>query len=232
MKYYNKRTDAIMMPETFRWRPHAIHDERHVNIMKYASLVMKVVNKFNREDNRVGVFDKHDLIQSGFVGLIEGYDRIIKSEGKPNVKYLELNIKGTIDRYLNYQATGVAIPEYQLQKQKAEVMADRIFGAWMYSFRLQDYSPGTDILFENIVHRQDSFYNEELNEDLSDLMWQLTERERSILNMSFGVNLPKKSMKEMEEVLDLERTQIYRIKKRALEKLNSTKNRMFFAKYL
>ena len=70
MKYYNKRTDAIMMPSTFRWKhSNAIHSDRDKDIMKYAPLVMKVVNKFDRSDARVGVFDKHDLIQSGFVGL-------------------------------------------------------------------------------------------------------------------------------------------------------------------
>ena len=47
MKCYDRNTDAIMMPSTFRWRySNAIHSERDKDIMKYAPLVMKVVNTF------------------------------------------------------------------------------------------------------------------------------------------------------------------------------------------
>ena len=224
-----------MMPSTFRWKHcRAIHTEREIEIMKYAPLVMKVVNKFNREESRVGVFDKHDIIQSGFVGLVEAYDRIKKSEGKLNVNYLELNIKGTIDRYLNYQATGVAIPEYQLQKQKAEIIADRVFGAWMYGFRLDEKSTSGvaySEFSERIAH-ETSHYNDELNQDLSDLLWELTSREREIINMSYGVNAQKQSMKQMEKHYNLTRQQISRIKNGALKRLNTLKNAMLMQKYL
>ena len=239
MKYYNRRTDAIMMPSTFRWKySDAIHSERDRDIMKYAPLVMKVVNKFNRDDARVGVFDKHDLIQTGFVGLIEGYDRIIKSEGIVNVNYLEINIKGTIDRYLNYQGTGVAIPEYQLQKAKAEIVADRIFGAWMYSFRIDDINSKVDKEFtaalrqHETLKEEESWDNVELNDELSNIMWQLTNRERDVINMSYGINLPKMSMKEIAEHFDLSMSGIEKVKRNAIKKLNTESNRIFFEKYL
>ena len=237
MKHYNKRTDAAMMPSTFRYDARAATDERDKEIMKYAPLVMKVVNKFNREDNRVGVFDKHDLIQSGFVGLVEGYDRIIKSDGIPNVNYLEINIKGTIDRHLNYQATGVAIPEYHLQKLKAEIVADRIFGAWMYSFRLDDIDKKAYNSYKNHMSTYDpmmldSYDNEELSQELSDIMWQLTSREREVVSRSFGVNYPKTSENDLSLILNRDVRTIRRIKRKALMKLNTLRNRMMFEKYL
>ena len=220
MKYYNRKTDEIMMPSTFRWNAQISLSEREINIMKYAPLVMKVVNKFNRDDSRAGIFDKHDFIQSGFVGLVEGYDRIIKSDGKPNVNYLEINIKGTIDRYLNYQATGVAIPEYQMQKTKQEIVADRIFGAWMYSFRLDDINSKTfgkaysDSIPNEHVWVLDSYETEELNDMLSDILWCLTNKERDILTMSYGINHSKKSIKEISDHFNMSEIGVKKIKEK------------------
>ena len=235
MKHYDRHTDALMMPSTFRWNAKLALNEREKAIMGYAPLVMKVVNTFNRDDSRVGVFNKHDIIQSGFVGLVEGYDRIVRDEeNKLNVNYLEINIKGTIDRYLNYQATGVAIPEYQLQKAKAEIVADRIFGAWMYSFRLEDISISGKVYadFSYMMENPDDYANEQLSQELSDLMWQLSSRERDVLNMSYGISVGKMSMVEMEKVLGIGRMQISRIKRGALKKLDTNKNRILFANYL
>ena len=172
------------------------------------------------------------------LGLVEAYERIIKSEGKLNVAYLELNIKGTIDRYLNYQGTGVAIPEYQLQKSKAEIVADRVFGAWMYGFRTDDpNAKSINDAYDTSIQRMDqfhegSFYNDELNEELSTIMWELTTRERDIINMSYGVNLPKKSMKEISNILEMSLRGAEDAKKRALKKLNTLKNAMIMEKYL
>lgn len=241
MRHFDKNTDRIMMPSTFRWDARSARNERDVNIMKYGPLVMKIVNKYSREEKRIHIFNKHDLIQSGFVGLIEGYDRIIKSNGKVNVNYLERNIKGTIDRYLNYQSAGVAIPEYQIQKLRAEVVADRIFGAWMYSFRVDDINPQTlgvkPQRFVDAFHKADrsevdSFKNEELNELLSDFMWQLTNRERDILQYSYGVNLPKQSIREIAKLMNLSEISIKKIKAKALKKLNTDKNRLFSQLFL
>lgn len=237
MKSYNNDTDVIMMPSTFRWNAHATTCERDKAIMVYAPLVMKVVNSFKRDDMRVGIFDKHDLIQSGFVGLIEGYDRIIASEGKTNVNYLELNIKGTINRHLNYQATGVAIPEYQLQKTKSEIVADRVISAFFYTFRLDDNSISgvTYGKFSSrieYVDAMDSYDNELLSEKLSDLMWGLPERDREVLNMSFGITVEKASENKIAKAIDKDVRTVRRIKKRALEELNTLRNALFMKDFL
>ena len=237
MKSYNKRIDAAMMPSTFRWDARAARDEREKNIMKYAPLVMKVVNTFKTDDNRVGVFNKHDLIQSGFEGVISGYDSIIASEGTLNVAYLELRIRTYITRHLNYQATGVAIPEYQIDKLKAQVVADRIFGAWMYSFRLDDLNPNaikdrfSDHLFDEW---DDSSYEiEELNELLSDVLWQLSNKERTIISMNYGIGYDDKmTMKDIANYLGMSEIGVKVAKKKALTKLNTEKNALHLANFL
>ncbi len=239
MKYYNRRTDAAMMPSTFRWKhSDAIHSDRDKDIMKYAPLVMKVVNKYNRDESRIGVFDKHDLIQSGFVGLIEGYERIIKSDGKLNVNYLEINIKGTIDRYLNYQSTGVAIPEYQIQKIKSELLADRIFRAWTYGFKLEDMNSVSKSFYTSLDQRQieeewdKNWKTIELNDALTYIMLSLRPKERLILSLSYGLGMEKQSIKEMANSLGMSQIGIKKSKRRALNKLNTDGNREFFKDFL
>ena len=239
MKCYNRRTDAVMMPSTFRWRHvSAIHSERDVNIMKYAPLVMKVVNKYNREESRIGAFDKHDLIQSGFVGLIEGHDRIIKSDGKLNVNYLEINIKGTIDRYLNYQSTGVAIPEYQVQRIKSEMLADKLFRSWMYGYKLEDMNNVSKSFYTSLDQRQvedeweKNWRTQELSDSLSYIMLILRPKERLIISLFYGIGIEKLSIKEIANKLEMSQIGVKKSKERAMNKLNTPENREFFKDFL
>ena len=240
MRSYNLNTDRIMMPSTFRWDARNTTDEREAGIMKYAPLVMKVVNKFDRDEARIHVFDKHDLIQSGFVGLIEGYDRLkdldVEDQEKNDINYLMKNIEGTINRYLNYQASGVAIPEYQIQKSKAEMFADAVFGAWMYSFKLDDLNPNSirDSFADHLQDDfgDDSYDNELLNEHLTTMLYQLPERERNILSYSYGIGYNKHSIKEIAIRLNLSEIRVKQIKKIALVKLNTEKNKGFIENFL
>ncbi len=238
MKYYNRKTDALMMPSTFRWNAKLALNDREREIMKYAPLVMKVVNGYNREEGRIGVFDKHDLIQSGFVGVIEAYDRIVRDEkNKVNVNYIERNVKGTIDRYLNYQAKGIAIPEYQLQKTKAEIMADRIVSAFYFTFRLDDKSISgkTYAEFSSRIEydqAQDSYRNEELSQLLSDAMLGLSEKERTIINMNYGITMEKVGMKYIANHLNMSEIGVKVAKKRALEKMKTLGNAIILQSFL
>ncbi len=239
MKYYNRRTDAAMMPSTFRWRKaDAIHSNRDKDIMRYAPLVMKVVNKYDRQESRVGVFDKHDLIQCGFVGLIEGYDRIIKSKGEVNGNYLEINIKGTIDRYLNYQSTGVAIPEYQIQKFRAEKLAEMIFRSWMFGYRLEDMNSLDKSYASSLGQREHESYLEdswdtvELRDMLTQVMLKLRAKERLILFLSFGIGMDKMSIKNIANKLEMSEIGVKKAKRVSLSKLNTEDNREFFKHFL
>ena len=236
MKGYNQDTDRIMMPSTFRWNARFAKDEREAGIMKYAPLVMKVVNTFDR--TRTDIFDKHDLIQSGFVGLIDGYDAIQRGdEDILNVNYLELRIKSYIIRYLNYEATGVAIPEYQIQKHKNEMIADELLGLFktkIFSLDNLAVSGKTYAEFSGFTEfdYSDSYDNEILNDHLTTMMYQLSERERLILSYSYGVGREKLSMRDIALELGVSLATVEKSKKKALDKLNHEKNRSFIENYL
>ena len=228
-----------MMPSTFRWDARNTKDERESGIMKYAPLVMKIVNKFNAE--KTDIFNKHDLIQSGFVGLIEGYDRLkemkVEDQEKNNINYLLKNIEGTINRYLNYQATGVAIPEYQIQKHKNELLADALLGAFktkIFSLDNLALSGKTFSEFSGFTEYDysDSYDNEMLNDHLTTMLYQLPERERLIISYSYGVGREKLSIRDIAKELKLSEIRIKQIKKIALVKLNQDKNRSFIENYL
>ncbi len=236
MKYYNREVDRIMMPSTFRWDPRYALDDREKEIMKYSGSVMWIVNKFDRSDSRVGILDKHDLIQTGFLGLINGYNAIQREETRYETKaYLELRIKTEIKRSINKTATGVNIPESQINKTKAEMLADKLFGFWLHSFRIDDTE-----LFEKTygnymryMHKEDSYDNEGLEQKLSDLMWILNDKERVILRDNFGISIDKKkSMKEIAKDLSMSEIGVKKAKDRALKKLRNHADRDLFEIYL
>ena len=235
MKYFNREVDRIMMPSTFRWDARFALDDREKTIMKYAPLVMKVVNTFPREEERVGILTKHDMIQTGFVGLVEGYDAIQASDGKLNVKYLELRVNTSIKRAITSTSTGVHIPESAIRKTKAEEAADKLFGYWLYSFRIDDVDlfEKTYSSYMQYVHRDDSYDNEELEEKLSDLMWCLSDKERHIVRYNFGIGLEEKhSMKKIAKDLIMSEIGVKRAKLRAMSKLKLYANRLNFEKFL
>ena len=232
MKSFSREVDRIMMPSTFRWNAKGASD-RDKEIMKYAPLVMKVVNEYSRNEDRIGILNKHDLIQQAFVGLVEGYDAIHRSKGTVNTKYLELRINTSIKRLIQSSSTGVAIPEYQIAKTKAEQAVDKLFGYWLHSFRITDLE-----LFEKTygsymkyMQRQDSYDNEILEEQLLDGMLRLSERERDILKYSYGIGLPKQSMKQISSMLKMSLRTVERTKRKSIDKLRIILNKEDFNYY-
>ena len=99
---------------------------------------------------------------------------------------MSASITGAIKRELNKAAVIVSIPESFIRKTKAETLADKLFGNWLYSFRLDDYAPGTTLRYADIVDdRSDDELKDiyALNEALCDIMWALPQKERDILRM-------------------------------------------------
>ena len=235
MKYYNRDVDRIMMPSTFRWDARYALDQREADIMKYAPLVMKVVNSFPREEERIGIISKHDLIQTAFVGLVEGYDAIQKSEGKLNVKYLEMRMITSIKRAITSTSTGVHIPESQIRKTKAEEAVDKLFGYWMHSFRITDLDlfEKTYMGYMKYMVREDSFNNEALEQQLFDGMWCLNDKEREVIRSNFGLGPQGKvKMMDIAESLDMSMSGVEKLKRNAIRKLKTYLKREDFEIYM
>ena len=74
--------------------------------------------------------------------------------------------------------------------------------------------------------------NESLREDLEMVMCMLSEREREVLKLSFGLGCQAQSLEEIGENMDLTRERVRQLKIKAINKLSSPKVRSRLAQYL
>ena len=210
---------------------------------EFLPLTLKYVNAIPKEYQKVGVYTKNDLIQAGNKGLVVGWGNInwdkIYSDSHPDKKlinFLSASITGAIKRELNKAAVIVSIPESHIRKTKAETLADKLFGNWLYSFRLDDYAPGTTLRFADIQDDRPDYELKDiyaLNEGLCDIMWTLTQNERDILRMSFGMDFERKfTGDEIAEHMNMSRRNVTKIKTKALQKLDNEENREYMKSFL
>ena len=241
MKWYSKQTFTKFMKEV-KNSPRITFDD---DMLNYVPLVLKISNKIDNSEGRVGVYSRNDLVQSGNVGLSEAWKKVdwdmIGDAEEPDKKlanYLSARIDGTIKRDLNKSAIGVAIPEYQIQKLKAEEIVDKLFGNWMYSFRVDDYAPGTTLKFIDVIEYDPgdlaSHYNNVvLNDHLADVMLELRNKERDILKMSFGVDFDHKmTAKEIADHLGMSERGVKKAKAAAIKKLKTEANENYLKDFL
>ena len=206
--------------------------------MRFAKLVMKYALPIDRNESRIGVLDFNDILQNAFLGLLEGWKNIDwdKIENSPNrdktiANFLSARIIGSIKRENFKTAVGVRIPEHVISQTIKEEIQDRLFGNWMFNFKLDDYSPGTMLRYIDLIEdREESYRNHILNDKLSDCLLTLPEKQRKILDWSFGLNLDKKmSIREISEKLGMSEIGVKKAKSRGLDKL---KNNPFVLKEL
>ena len=241
MKWYSRNTFNKFMSEV-KNSPRITFDD---DMLSYVPLVLKITNKIDNSEGRIGVFNRLDLIQSGCYGLAEQWANIdwdmIGDADEPEKRlanFLSARIDRTIKRDLNKNAIGVAIPESVIRKLTAEKITDELFGNWMYSFRIDDYAPGTTLRFTEIVEYDpgdlNSHYNNVLlNEGLSDVMLSLSNRERDVLKMSFGVDFDdRQSEQEIADYIKRDVRTVRRIKREAIKKLNIEENKEYLKDFL
>ena len=90
-----------------------------------------------------------------------------------------------------------------------------------------------DVIPDNSFPRTDSELDaESLRNDLSSAMRVLNSRERSILELNFGLGCQPLSLEEIGEKLELTRERVRQLKMKALQKLSSPAVRACLVKYL
>ena len=90
-----------------------------------------------------------------------------------------------------------------------------------------------DILPDNSVPATDrELERESLRSDLKEILDVLPDRERRILELSFGLGCQARTLEEISDDLELTRERVRQLKMKALRKLNSPKIRSRLAQYL
>lgn len=238
MRHYNKQTYQRFVRDIGR------HKKKHGNGLRDPLTFMKLVLKFalpvNRGENKIGTLDFNDVLQNANVGLIKGWNNInwtqVETSPEPFKKianYLASYIDGEIKSQLLKTSVMVNIPRSFVRKTMKEELEDQIFGNWQYLFKLDDYSPGTMLRYIDLIEdREEPYHIMILNDKLGDLLYTLPEKERLILDYSFGLNRDKMSMKQIAYELNMSEIGVKKAKARALKKLNTEENSKLFEDFL
>lgn len=244
MKRFNQKLYALYMQDQKMVEGLPLFNQKGWHPMyEFLPLTLKHVNSINKEYKKVGIFSKNDLIQAGNKGLVAAWSNIdwalVMENENPDkrlVNFLSARITGAIKRELNQAAVIVAIPESYIRKTKSELAVDALFGNWLYSFRIDDYAPGTTLRYVDILDdRSEEEWIDiyELNDKLTDIMLPLRQQERDIIRMVYGIDYQRPmSYKEISDKLNISAGNARKIKERALKKLNTEENRKLLETFL
>ena len=204
-------------------------------IIKFLPLVENIAKKFSTAQPASGVLDILDLIQFGNIGLINAVDKIVhekldESKDKNNTlkSFLSKRIKGNIRRSIDINKGGLRIPEHKLAEMRNQT-ADRnavskFFDSLFLS--IEEISDNNDQVFD-IPDKQPEYNEEMFNVYLKSLLQRyLNRKEYEVLRLSYGLDCPKHSAKEIAQTLQIKGQSAYvrvsQLKKQAVERLKQS----------
>ena len=201
-------------------------------IYKFLPLVENIAKKFSTAQAASGCLDIMDLIQFGTIGLINAVDKIVhrklhesKNKNDTLKSFLSKRIKGNIRRSIDINKGGLRIPEHklsELRNQTADRHAvNRFFDSLFLS--IEEISETNDRVFE-IPDKQPEYNEAMFNLYLKSLLQRyLNKKEYEVLRLSYGLDCPKYSAKQIASELGIRGQSAYvrvsQLKKQAVERL-------------
>jgi RNA polymerase primary sigma factor len=153
--------------------------------------------------NQVGLMNKVGRARSAFLQ---------ENEREPSDEELSALLDISPEKLAEVDVSTLSL-DYQLGEDDSQSLMDII---------PDSSTPETDKALET----------ESLRADLQLVMSVLNERERKVLELSFGLGCPVMTMEEIGESLDLTRERVRQLKVKAINKLSSPKVRSRLAQYL
>ena len=214
-------------------------------IVKFMPLVENLARKFSTSQQASGVMTVVDMIQEGSVGLIKAVDKIIwhtiheaEDPEKRLKSFLAKRIKGAIRRAIDNNRGTMRIPEHRLNEirksfDKDEKAVESFFNSIFTS--IEDLG-NKDIIYE-IPDNDEEFNNEQISKLLIQLINDnLSEREKDVVRMSYGIDCEKLSASEIANHLDIKGTSSYvrisQLKRQAINKLKQATSHSQVTDYL
>ena len=228
------------LKETLNNLPGVFFDEytRDQLITKFMPLTENLARKFATSHQAIGVLSINDLIQAGHIGLIKAVDKIdwLVLNSSSNIEqtiksFLSKRIKGTIRRYINHNMGDIKIPEWKINevRKSSDNPAINNLLSKSKSMYLGDFTMNSDDDSGAVIEIEDDSteYNVDLmNEYIIALLRKhLTEREREVIRLSYGLDCDKHDAVEICEILGIEGSykkkgvRISEIKRKAIDKL-------------
>jgi RNA polymerase sigma factor (sigma-70 family) len=202
-------------------------------IIKFCPLVENIARKFSTSDSASGIMNVSDLIGIGHIGLINAVDQIIwpkiieSNDPEKTLKsFLAKRIRGAIRRGTDANRSPMRIPEHKLNDIRKGFEDDLDKQAMFYNSMFQsiDAEVEDDMLPQFEDQSDDPMKKEKLYQQLNTLMLKhLTDKEYSVLRLSYGLGCDKLSAKEIADKLNIKGSSSYvrvsQLKKQAIDKL-------------
>ena len=203
-------------------------------IIKFLPLAINLARKFSTAQVASGVLQFPDLIQYGNIGLIHAVDKLRQNKldesddkNKTIKSFLSKRINGAIRRGVDTNRGSLRIPEHKLNEIRKDFGKDKHMVSMFFNsiFLSIDEKPknDSDMLFQ--IPDNTSKYNPELlNTYLKSLLNRhLNKKEYEVLRLSYGLDCPRRSAKQIAVALGIKGSSAYvrvsQLKKQAVQRL-------------
>ena len=212
MKWYSHRLHQIHLAD--------VKVKREDSLEIYYPWVIQIANTFTRDAIAIGALNLQDLVQAGYVGLLEAWDNIDEDRDQAQKwSFIKKRIKGNIRREIDNYGTFIKVPRRALEEHRKELTAiDKVLVNTFPKF------------FDMIVPEAEEILSWErvrLEELIDDYLYYNFPNKThvNILKDSFGIDRDKKaSLKELAEQNDLTEIAIKKIKSRMINKIREDKD--------
>ena len=212
MKWYSHRLHQIHLAD--------VKVKREDPLEVYYPWVIQIANTFTRDAIAIGALNLQDLVQAGYVGLLEAWDNIDEDRDQAQKwSFIKKRIKGNIRREIDNYGTFIKVPRRALETHRKELSAiDKILVNTFPKFF------DVEIVSNDNIQSWESVRLEELIDDY--LYYNFPNKTHvNILKDSFGIDRDKKlSLKDLAIQYDLTEIAIKKIKSRMINKIKEDKN--------
>ena len=205
-----------------KWYPHNLY-RMHLHDVKvlrddplgmYYPWVSQIANTFTRDEVAIGALNYMDLIQAGYIGLLEAWELVDHELSQAQIwTFIKKRIKWAIRRSIDKTGSFIARPiNVQEGERNRLELADKILVNAFPKF-FMEIEPG--------AYDDYSWEQEQLADLLDDLLYQYIPNamHRHVLTASFGIDGDKKSYKELGNIYKKSPAYIATIKKRVIKQL-------------
>jgi len=230
---YKKDVKRILSSELYERSDYEnlTHDQI---IIKFLPLVENLARKFSTAQVASGILTIMDLIQFGNIGLIHAVGKIKqkKLDESDNVdktikSFLSKRINGAIRRAVDTNRGSLRIPEHKLNEIRKNSGEDKHLVAMFFNsiFLSIDEKPKDDSSMiyqipDTTPARNPEFFSAYLR---SLLKKHLNKKEYEVLRLSYGLDCPKYSAKQIAGILQIKGSSSYvrvsQLKKQAVQRL-------------
>ena len=194
-----------------------IKAQRDTDFGNYLPWVSQIANAFARDSVAIGALNLQDLIQAGYVGLVEAYNTVDHDRDQAEKwSYIKKRIKWAIRREIENHGAFIKIPRRDIDKANAKLTnVDKILVNTFAKF----FDKSMIIEANNY---SDSYENEQLGLLLDDYLYDNIKNTDhvEIIRASYGIDRDKPmSMKELAIKYRTTPNYINQVKQRVIKSL-------------